>query len=240
MLATDEDAMISPEPDRVDIRRPGHTYLRVVALSCSPSHGRNSDTMLDHFILGIEDVPGVYVDKVYLSDVPMKAYSYELREGPAPDEPIFQKLADKVQRTNGLVIATPTYNFSVPAGLKNFIDRIRFFALDFNRQNRMGQPAGRLSYLRTFYLVSGGTPTWAERLLFFAFPPFWLRAVFLYYGAHCLGALYTGDIRARSNERLLLKCRKRGQRYAKHLQARKTNRVLERIFWRPPQQDFHD
>ncbi|PIQ68445.1 MAG: hypothetical protein COV91_04090 [Candidatus Taylorbacteria bacterium CG11_big_fil_rev_8_21_14_0_20_46_11] len=224
----------------VEAERPDHLYLRVVALSCSPSHGWNSDTMLDHFIMGIEEVPEVYVDKVYLSDVPMKPYSFDLKGGPAPDEKEFSELCENIQRANGLVIATPTYNFSVPAGLKNFIDRIRFFALDFKRQNRMGQPVGRLGYLRTFYLVSGGTPTWAEKLLFFAFPPFWLRSVFLYYGAHCLGALYTGNVKACKDERLLMKCRKRGRRYAKYLHARKTNGILERIFWRPPQQDYHE
>lgn len=209
--------------------------VRIIALSCSPSRGRNSDTMLDHFILGIEDVGGIKVNKVYLSDIPFEAYRYEIRGGPTPDEPAFKELADSIQLSTGLIIASPTYNFSVPAGLKNFIDRIRFFALDFESKNRLGQPVGKLDFLHTFFLISGGTPTWAEKLLFFAFPAFWLRGVFLYFGAHCMGALYTGDVRAFENERILGNCRKKGKRFAIQMHTGATNGVLERLFWRPPQ-----
>lgn len=209
--------------------------MKIIALSCSPSRGRNSDTMLDNFIKGANSVSGISVQKIYLSDIPISYYSYENSKGVGENEAKFRQLVENIKSANGLVIATPTYNFSVPAHLKNFIDRARFFALDLEKKNRLGQPMGKLHYLSTYFLVSGGTPTWAQKILFFTFPPFWLRGVFLYFGANVMGATYTGDIRAFENPKIMLRCLKAGKKYARDLMAGKRNRLLEQIFWRPPQ-----
>lgn len=209
--------------------------MHIIALSSSPSRGRNSDTMLDHFLEGARSVHGISAEKVYLSDIPMDYYTYENSRGPAPHEDKFRHLTDKLKSAKGLVIATPTYNFSVPAALKNFIDRIRFIALDLTRKNMIGQPVGMLHGISTYFLVSGGTPVWAEKILFFAFPPFWLRGVFLYFGANVMGAYYTGNIRSFENKKVARVCYDRGVKYARDLLAGKRNRLLERIFWRPPQ-----
>lgn len=209
--------------------------MKIIALSCSPSRGRNSDTMLDDFILGAESVAGIDVEKIYLSDTPIKYYSYETSKGVCPDEKEFGELIEKIKNARGLVIATPTYNFSVPAHLKNFIDRIRFIALDLERKNKLGQPTGKLGFLNTYFLVSGGTPTWAQKILFFTFPPFWLRGVFLYFGANVMGAIYTGDIKSFETKSTSAKCQKAGKKFAKDVLAGRKNRLLENIFWRPPQ-----
>lgn len=208
---------------------------KIIALSCSPSRGRNSDSMLDAFIAGVQTNPMVYIEKIYLSDIPIEHYSYENSKGPLPDETQFKELTDKIQHAQGLVIATPTYNFGVPAHLKNFIDRARFFALDMTKRNSINQPVGKLNYLGTYFLVSGGTPRWAEHILFFAFPAFWLRGVFLYFGAKVFGAYYTGDVQAFKNKKVLEHCTIRGERYAKQIAEGKKHGILERIFWRPPQ-----
>lgn len=114
---------------------------------------------------------------------------------------------------------------------------MRFFALDMDKKNLLKQPVGRLSYLKTFFLVSGGTPNWAQKILFFAFPPFWLRGVFLYYGAHVLGAKYSGDVKTFENQKVLSSSMAKGMRFAKHVSQGKQNRIIERIFFRPPQID---
>ena len=209
--------------------------MKIIALSCSPSRGRNSDQMLDHFLMGVKEVSGVSTEKIYLSDIRIDYYSHENSLGPTVDEPRFAELAKKIQNSEGLVIATPTYNFSVPAHLKNFIDRIRFIALDLHHKNSFGQPTGKLGNLRTYFLVSGGTPVWAEKLLFFTFPPFWLRGVFLYFGAKVMGAIYTGNVRSFEDAALHEKCRKAGKKYAQKVLAGDTHGFLENIFWRPPQ-----
>lgn len=209
--------------------------MKIIALSCSPSKGRNSDTMLDNFIEGVKTVSGVEVEKIYLSQIPIDFYSYENSKGVGENEKEFGVLIEKIKSSNGVVIATPTYNFSVPAHLKNFIDRLRFIALDFTHKNKIGQPVGKLGYLGMFFLVSGGTPLWAQKILFFAFPPFWLRGVFLYFGARVFGAIYTGDVRSFEDKKLKNKCFKSGVRYAKCLLRNKGNSILEQVFWRPPQ-----
>ncbi len=210
--------------------------MKVIALSCSPSRGRNSDSMLDNFIMGIKEISGLEVEKIYLEDIEIENYSYKNSKGVNENEVKFRELIEKIQnQTTGLVIATPTYNFSVPAHLKNFIDRLRFIALDMEHKNKIGQPAGKLGHLKTYFLVSGGTPVWAQKILFFTFPPFWLRGVFLYFGARVMGAFYTGDICAFENKEVLNKCRIKGNRYARKLIKGSSHGLLEDIFWRPPQ-----
>lgn len=210
--------------------------MKILAISCSPSRGRNSDTMLDYFIKGINQVSGIEVDKIYLDDIHINYYSFENRQNALPDEVDFKNLTDKItNEISGLVIATPTYNFSVPAHLKNFIDRIRFIALDLNKKNTLGQPVGMLGHLKTYFLVSGGTPNWAQHILFFTFPPFWLRGVFLYFNAKVMGAFYSGDINTFNNSKILNKCYEKGVRYGKKLVSKEDQGILENIFWRPPQ-----
>lgn len=208
---------------------------QVIALSCSPSRGYNSDSMLDSFVEGFKAKSQKTVEKIYLSDIPIDDYCFDNKNGPKEHEVAFKELCNKVQTAEALIIATPTYNFSVPARLKNFIDRIRFFALDFNNKSRLGQPSGKMAHLRVYFLVSGGTPLWAQKLLFFAFPPFWLRGVFLYMGSHCLGAMYSGNVKTFETPSILQKCKKRGIKFAHRLENKHENAILERIFFRPPQ-----
>lgn len=194
--------------------------------------------MLDHFLRGAASVSGVEIHKVHLTDIPIDHYSYENKTGPLPHETEFQKLCERIQhKTDGLVIATPTYNFSVPAQLKNFIDRMRFFGLDFSKRNKLAQPVGKLHYLKTYFLVSGGTPNWAQKILFFTYPPFWLRGVFLYHGAQVMGSYYSGDTKTYQNDAILRHCYNKGKRYALWLTRGKKQGILENIFWRPPQSD---
>jgi putative NADPH-quinone reductase len=209
---------------------------KIIALSCSPSKGRNSDTMLDRFIEGVNKT-GIYVEKIYLQDIQIDNYCYENGKLALPHEDEFKELTEKLEIYDGLVIATPTYNFSVPAHLKNFIDRIRFIALDLEKKNRIGQPVGQLGHLNCYFLVSGGVPNFAQKILFFTFPPFWLRGVFLYYGAKVQGAFYSGDVKTFCNKKILKKCERKGKFYAKRVIKDKGNRILEKIFWRPPEKD---
>lgn len=211
--------------------------MKVIALSCSPSRKRNSDTMLDYFISGMKEIENIEIEKIYLEDIPIHMYKYENSLGPETDEQLFKELTEKIKNSSGLIIATPTYNFSIPAYLKNFIDRIRFFALDFKNRNKIGQPKGMLRGLKTYFLVSGGTPNWAEKILFFTFPPFWLRGVFLYFNAKVIGSYYSGDVETFKNKKVLEKCFKKGKNYAEKIIKQKDHGVLENIFWRPPQDE---
>lgn len=190
---------------------------KIIAIAGSPSKKRNSDSMLDSFIEGIKSARPEYdVEKFYIIDVPIAQYCFQNGDTPCrDDEPQFMELAEKFRDADGVVIATATYNFSVPACLKNFIDRLRYVALDMKRRNALGQPVGMFTKHRMFFLVSGGTPKWFQKIAFFLFPPFWLRVIFAYYGVRKFGSFYTGNVRAFDSEKTLAKCKRMGRRWAK-------------------------
>jgi len=190
--------------------------IKIIALSCSPSRKRNSDTMLDSFISGMQDFnKNINIEKIYLEDVHIEHYKYENGSQPMNHEEEFYNLTQKIEYADGLIIATPTYNFSVPAHLKNFIDRLRFKALDLRNLNILNQPTGKLKNLNLFFLVSGGTPNYVKKILFFLYPDFWLKCVFLYYGSRKMKSFYSGDINTFQNRKLLKKARGRGIKYSK-------------------------
>lgn len=58
-----------------------------------------------------------------------------------------------IREADGVVIATPVWNFSVPAHLKNLIDLMGCFALDAETHSR-GQLKGKPFY----FLFTGGAP----------------------------------------------------------------------------------
>ncbi len=205
--------MIKPKTSRKTVS--------ILALSCSPSRGFNSDTMLDAFLSGVADVRGVKAEKIYLSDVPMANYDFSNRLPDPKVEPELVALVEKLMKAKGLVIATPCFNFSVPAGLKNFFDRLGYKALDYKRLNWLSQPTGLLTHLHNFYLVTCGTPIWWVRLAWFMFPLSWLRLVFWYFGAHTVGGFYGAGLNsknlAKDNPRLLRRCKKAGRNYARKI-----------------------
>lgn len=201
--------------------------LSIVALSCSPSRHRNSDTMLDHFLIGINKNldHNQKIEKIYLQDIHIEKYKYENGSQPMNHEQDFYKLTQKIKYADGLIISTPTYNFSVPADLKNFIDRIRFMALDLKELNILNQPNGKLKNLNLFFLVSGGTPNFAKKFLFFLYPDFWLKIVFLYYGSKKMKSFYSGDKETFKNQRILNEIEKLGHNYFKKLNNKKYNNI---------------
>ncbi len=197
--------------------------IHITILQGSPSHGWNSDTMLDAFLEGVDSVEGAISYTKYLtSDITCAHHAFLNRKGALDDEGEFKELLEDIQTSKGLIISTPTYNFAVPAGLKNTIDRISSsIALDYQNINWMKQPTGKLGYLRNFYIVSGGTPRPIQILLAPFFPPLWLTLVFRYFGVKRSGSIFGGSLKganlAKDNKKILKKCRRAGVTYAKQL-----------------------
>jgi len=195
---------------------------KIIAIAGSSSKGFNSDTMLEAFIEGARDA-GAEVEKIYAYDLDIPYYEFA-RRIPLPEEKDLINLANKIKSAQGLVIATPTWNFGIPGRLKNIIDRIGFFALDYKNINMFGQPTGQLGYLKTFFIASGGAPWFFQKLAFFLFPPFYLRMIFMYYGAKMGGSIFgsglAGAHNAKSDLALLERCKKAGMKYAESLTAK--------------------
>lgn len=197
---------------------------KITALACSPSKGFNSDSMLDAFLSGVSEIGGVEVEKIYLIDQELPYYTFFNRVPDPVKEPEFVKLVEKVTECDLLVIATPTFNFGVPATLKNLLDRLSFKALNPKKMNWLHQPSGMLTSLNTFYLVSCGTPRWLQFLLWPLFPGFWLRLVFWYFGAKTWGGIYGAGLNAnklaKNNAALMAKCKNAGRKVVQRLLAR--------------------
>ena len=194
----------------------------ILAIASSPSKGFNSDSMLDAFIEGAKS-RGVNVEKIYLYDLDIPYYEFARRVPlDTPEEKDIKMVADKIMGAQGLVIATPTWNFGVPGKLKNLFDRLGYVGLDYKTMNWLSQPTGQFTHLKTFFLVSGGTPNWAQKLLFPIFPPFWLSVAFWYYGAMLGGSIFGGSLQGKHTSKsdlgLMARCRNAGIRFAASLQ----------------------
>lgn len=197
----------------------------IIALACSPSKGWNSDTMLDQFIEGVHEIRNedgsetISVDKTYLYDIDFALYDFDHKQPDPETEQDLINLVEKIKNANGLIIATPTHNFNVSAKLKNFIDRIGYFALDYKTLNQLHEPTGLLGYLNTYTLVSGGAPAFFEKICMFFYPGFWFKVVWWYYGARYRGYTYGGRLkaehRAQDDHKLMQKCRLAGIKFAK-------------------------
>jgi len=194
---------------------------KILALSASPSKGWNSDSMLDQFIDGAKEIDGVEIEKIYVIDLPVLPYSFENREPDPQKEPEFCAFIDKFKAANGIVIATPTYNFGVPGSLKNLIDRLSPLCLNYSKLNSFGQPTGLLGDKIVFSLISGGTPNFIKSLLWFWFPAVWFSGIWWYFGAKNLGHVYGGglkkDHRAQDDITLMQRCRLAGKDFARAL-----------------------
>jgi len=65
--------------------------------------------------------PRSELDNAELRDVPLPIYDGDIEASTGVPEPA-RRLADRIAAADGLVIASPEYNNSIPGGLKNCID----------------------------------------------------------------------------------------------------------------------
>ena len=187
---------------------------KILIITGSPETESNSSTMAQAFAKGINSKKFM-TEIISVNNFLLEIYSYKTKTPDPKTEQKFLEICEKIKTYDGLVIATPTYNFGVPARLKNFIDRLGFIGLDYQKINKIGQPTGQFGHLKTFFLVSGGSPWWAQKIMFFMFPNLWLKMAFWYYGAKNQGSIYGAKLTfrnpAKNNQKLLDKCKKAGK-----------------------------
>ena len=122
----------------------------------------NSNVLADAFIEGMQRVPDVRVEKIRLKDVKIEHFTLEYYHQVCPSKDDFCRIQDTVTAASGVVIATPIWNFSVPAHLKNFIDRMGAFALDEATHSK-----GQLKAKPFVFLYTGGAPMIAWKALMY-------------------------------------------------------------------------
>jgi putative NADPH-quinone reductase len=158
---------------------------KILAIMASPEIGWNTDTILDNTL---KKLPKNSYEKVILKNINIEYYSHEYKR-PKKEETEFLELVEKIKKADILLIATPTYNFWVPAKLKNLIDRIWYISLDYKKINRFWQPTWILNK-KTYFLVTWWANNFVQKFIFFLYPILWLKAIFTYYWGKNIWKIY--------------------------------------------------
>ena len=192
----------------------------LLAISASPNQDSNSATLLEEFCRGARDA-GAVIERVHLYDLHLPYFHYDNRKAD-PAEAIenrdIKKMESLLMSSRGLVIASPVWNFSVPAILKNFLDRISYIGRVFKKQGSMHKQPN-LTHLHCYYIFTFGVPWYGW--IFDSLAYYQTRLTFWYFGAHNHGLLKVGGCGngsknvVKNRPRLLVKTYKKGWRFAK-------------------------
>jgi multimeric flavodoxin WrbA len=156
------------------------TSPSVAVLVAGTNEPSNSNVLADAFIEGIERT-GTRVEKLRLKDLNIEHFTLENYHSVCHSKDDFCRLQEIVEQSSGILIATPVWNFSVPAHLKNVIDRMGAFALDEATHSK-GQMKDKPFYL----IFTGGAPVIAWKALMYL-TTLHLSEAFKYYGATPVG-----------------------------------------------------
>jgi multimeric flavodoxin WrbA len=88
-----------------------------------------------------------------ITDYNFDHFTVEMYEEDYQHSPAVKQLEQNMMRADGFIVATPVWNFGVPANMSNFMDIMGVFALD-KEKRRYGQLKNKPFYL----LVTGGAP----------------------------------------------------------------------------------
>lgn len=150
----------------------------IVAGTNEPS---NADFLAERFMEGMRET-GAVVSKLRLNDLHIKHFTLDRYAAHCSDkDDDFCRVEPLVSEADGVVIATPVWNFSVPAHLKNLIDRIGAFALDAEGHSR-----GQLKAKPFFIIYTGGAPMIAWKALLYITTLHVTEAI-KYYGGTVIG-----------------------------------------------------
>jgi len=126
--------------------------MRILVIVAGTNEPSNSNALADAFIQGIEQFGTAEIDKIRLKDLHIEHFTLDFYDPQCNQEEDFCDVQELIEKSNGFVIATPIWNFGVPAHLKNLIDRMGSFALDETRSQ--GTLKGKPFYL----IFTGGAP----------------------------------------------------------------------------------
>lgn len=158
--------------------------MKILIINAGTNEKSNSLALAEAFSAGAKTVKGTDVELVRLKDLTIEHFSLEhyLPECKTNDD--FCKLQDTFLAADGVVIATPVWNFSVPAHLKNVIDRLGAVALDPETHSK-GQLKGK-----PFFLIhTGGAPMIAWKALMYL-TTMHLPEAIKYYGGIVIGRTF--------------------------------------------------
>lgn len=126
--------------------------MEILVLVAGTNETSNSNMLADTFVEGMQQHATVTVHKRKLKDLSIDHFTVDDYDPHCNQEEDFCEIQHLMQQSSGVVIASPIWNFSVPAHLKNLIDRMGSFALDASRSK------GTLKGLPFFCIFTGGAP----------------------------------------------------------------------------------
>jgi multimeric flavodoxin WrbA len=127
--------------------------LSILVLVAGTNESSNSNRLADAFIDGLREQGIMMVEKIRLKDLHLDHFTLAHYEQTTDQGADFHRIREAVEKAHGVVIATPIWNFGVPAHLKNLIDRMGSFALDAETRAH-----GTLEGKPFYFIFTGGAP----------------------------------------------------------------------------------
>lgn len=161
--------------------------MKILAIVAGTNDPSNADRLCDAFLQGVRSAsPDAAIVKLRLKDLAIKHFHLDDYHPQCSSEDDFCTLQERVQEADGLVFASPVWNFSVPGHLKNVIDRMGAFCLDEETRTK-----GKLPGTPAYFLYTGGAPVAAWKGLM-RFTTSHLPEALRYYGASVIGRHFEG------------------------------------------------
>lgn len=127
--------------------------MKILCIIAGTNEPSNSAYLASTFLEGANSVPGCEtVTAPRLKDLSIEHFSMKCYDSNHQNEPDFEHMRNLILESDGVVIATPVWNFGVPAHLKNLIDRMGSFALDETHSR------GTLGGKPFYFIFTGGAP----------------------------------------------------------------------------------
>lgn len=126
--------------------------MKITAIIAGNNARSNCAFLADTFLEGMQKHGECAIETHHLANWNLEQFSTSYYDEGVQVEQDFTAMQNAIERADGLLIATPVWNFSVPAHLKNMIDRMGSFALDETHSK------GTLNGLPFYVIYTGGAP----------------------------------------------------------------------------------
>ena len=155
--------------------------MKILIINAGTNEKSNSLALAEAFAKGARTFSGMETEIVRLKDLTIKHFDLEHYDPACPRDDDFCDLQEKFLAAQGIVFATPVWNFSVPAHLKNLIDRLGAVGLDVETRSK-----GQLNGKPFFLIYTGGAPMIAWKALLYLTTMHVSEAI-KYYGGIVIG-----------------------------------------------------
>lgn len=160
--------------------------MKILAIIAGTNVPSNSETLANAFLDGVRAQGTCAVETIALRDFPLPHFTVDCYSAHCILPPEYLRLRKAVEEADGILIATPIWNFGVPAHLKNCIDWIGCFGLDGETRTQ-----GTLGGKPFFFIFTGGAPVAAWKGLM-RFTTIFVREATRYFDGTVTGTFYEG------------------------------------------------